>query len=291
MAVYERTYHGYDGPLAPEWSRWLVIPRYGLAQLFASKLFLLLFIAAFFFPVGVGGYIYVVNNLGMLSKLGVQVTGESIAVGGKLFQVFLIVQGCFFSLFITLVAGPTLIATDLRHNGLPLYLARPLSRFEYVAGKASVLVLLLSAITWVPGLLLVGLQVAFGGLDWLGANLRIPLGLLAGSFAVIAVYTMVALAASALMKWRPAATALTFGVIVFSAPVGQVLNEILRTDLGDYLDINMMLQVVWGAVFGSTLVPQLSTLSPALGIVMLTAVCLASVLVIHRRLVAYEVVR
>ena len=46
------------------------------------------------------------------------------------------------------------MSPDLRNNGLPLYLSRPFSRTEYVLGKMSVLLILLSAITWVPGLLL-----------------------------------------------------------------------------------------------------------------------------------------
>ena len=28
MAVYKKAYRGYDGPLTPAWSRFLVIPRY-----------------------------------------------------------------------------------------------------------------------------------------------------------------------------------------------------------------------------------------------------------------------
>ena len=40
MAVYERTYKGYEGEQTPEWSRFLVIPRYAYQQVFASKAFI-----------------------------------------------------------------------------------------------------------------------------------------------------------------------------------------------------------------------------------------------------------
>ena len=43
MAVYEQTYKRYAGPLTPEWSRFLIIPRHALRGTFNSKLF-----AAFF---------------------------------------------------------------------------------------------------------------------------------------------------------------------------------------------------------------------------------------------------
>ena len=40
---------------------------------------------------------------------------------------------------IAVLTGPTLISADLRNNGLPLYFARPLTRWEYVLGKSMVI--------------------------------------------------------------------------------------------------------------------------------------------------------
>ena len=34
MAVYERTYHGYEGSLTPAWSRFLIVPRYSYREVF-----------------------------------------------------------------------------------------------------------------------------------------------------------------------------------------------------------------------------------------------------------------
>ena len=39
MAVYERTYRPYRGALTPEWSRFLVLPRYVYRDIFQKKLF------------------------------------------------------------------------------------------------------------------------------------------------------------------------------------------------------------------------------------------------------------
>ena len=36
MAVYKRSYKSYTGQLTPEWSRWMVIPRYAWQGLFRS---------------------------------------------------------------------------------------------------------------------------------------------------------------------------------------------------------------------------------------------------------------
>ena len=62
------------------------------------------------------------------------------------------------ALFLAAFIGPGQISPDLANNALSLYLARPFSRVEYVLGKMSVLLILMSVMTWVPGLLLFGLQ-------------------------------------------------------------------------------------------------------------------------------------
>ena len=75
--------------------------------------------------------------------------------------------------FVTLLVGPPLVARDLRNNALPLYLCRPFTRAEYVLGKMSVLLILLSAITWIPQLLLFCFQAYLDGAGWFVLNLWI----------------------------------------------------------------------------------------------------------------------
>ena len=92
-----------------------------------------------------------------------------------------------------LIVGPPLVCTDLSHNGLPLYLARPIRRWEYVLGKASVLVILLSAVSWIPLLLMFFLQAYLAGNGWLWDNLRIGAGIFVGSWIWILVLSLLAL--------------------------------------------------------------------------------------------------
>ena len=47
MAVYEQTYKRYVGPLTPEWSRFLIIPRHAYRGVFKSKLFTAFFAICF----------------------------------------------------------------------------------------------------------------------------------------------------------------------------------------------------------------------------------------------------
>jgi hypothetical protein len=74
------------------------------------------------------------------------------------------------ALFLAAFVGPGQVSPDLANNALSLYLARPFSRVEYVLGKMSVLAILMSLMTWMPGLLLFGLQGYLEG--WLDARQR-----------------------------------------------------------------------------------------------------------------------
>ena len=50
MAVYDRTYGGYAGPITPQARRFLILPRYSYQQVFASRLFLSFYVLCFTVP-------------------------------------------------------------------------------------------------------------------------------------------------------------------------------------------------------------------------------------------------
>ena len=68
-----------------------------------------------------------------------------------------------FAVFLAALAGPGLIAPDLANNALPLYFSRPLTRWTYALARLTVLMGMLSIVTWIPGLILFGLQVGLAG--------------------------------------------------------------------------------------------------------------------------------
>src|SRR5579862_384684 len=178
MAVYKRSYRPYEGAFTPAWSRFLILPRYSYAQLFQSR-FLMLFLAAcFFYPLGCAGFVYLSHNLTFLQGLNVQ-AAQFFAVDERFFLYFCNFQGVMASLLTALV-GPSLISPDLSNNALPLYFCRPFSRAEYVAGKFSVLLILLSLITWIPGLIVFAIQASLAGGEWTSAHFRIAGALFLG---------------------------------------------------------------------------------------------------------------
>src|SRR3989441_4407849 len=169
MAVYEVIYKPYLGKLTPEWSRFLVIPRHAFRDVFKSKLFTAFFVVCFAPLLVEAILIYLHHNVNALAILKIDVR-RLLPIDAYFFEAFVGVQAGF-AFLLTLLVGPPLVARDLRNNALPLYLCRPFTRTEYVLGKMSVLLILLSAITWIPQLLLFLFQSYLEGASWFIANL------------------------------------------------------------------------------------------------------------------------
>jgi ABC-2 type transport system permease protein len=163
MAVYRRTYTSYSGALTPPWSRFLVLFRYSRKNLFRSKFQTGFFVLCFFYPLLSLIAIYLAHNLSFLERYSG--SNQLLTIDNKFFFVFITVQGVL-AFMLTAFTGPGLISPDLANGALPLYFCRPFSRAEYVLGKASVLAILLSEITWVPGVILFAVQASLAGSSW-----------------------------------------------------------------------------------------------------------------------------
>ena len=287
MAVYERTYRGYDGSITPEWSRFLVIPRYAAQQVFASKAFIVFLVLCFLYPLFCGIVIYLPHNLNVLKLF--QVTSEQLQgfVSNFFPMQFMYFQG-FLAFMLTFFVSPALVSADLRNNGLPLYLSRPFSKTEYVVGKLTILFLLLSAITWVPGLLLFGLQSYLMGLDWLTDNLRMGLAIFVGSWFWIGVLSLLSLAISAHVRWKPIARIVLLGVFFFGFFFGPMINGIFGIDSGRMLMFLDMMRVLWDGMFGAESVLPFPAWKALLSLGTLAA---ASLFMLAQKIKAYEVIR
>src|SRR2546421_1585993 len=180
MAVYDHTYKQYSGEVTPRWSRFLILPRHLYRSIFQSKLFIAFFVACFIYPLVASILIYLHHNVEALAIFSMSV-GRLVPIDADFFQSLVVGQG-MTAFFITLLIGPPLVSRDLTNNALPLYLCRPFSRVEYVVGKMSVLLILLSLITWIPILLLYLFQSYLEGWGWFAQNIRIACAIFLGSW-------------------------------------------------------------------------------------------------------------
>ncbi len=249
MSVYEHTYKQYLGKLTPEWSRFLVIPRHAFRDVFKSKLFTAFFIVCFIPLLIEAILIYLHHNVNALAILKVDVR-ELIPIDAFFFQTFVNLQGTF-AFFVTLLVGPPLVARDLRNNALPLYLCRPFSRTEYVLGKMSVLLILLSAMTWVPQLLLFLFQSYLEGASWFVNNLSIASAIFIGSVVWILLLALLSQAVSALVKWRVIASAALLGIFFIPSVFGEVVNQIFLTRWGNIISLGALIKNVTAGLFGT----------------------------------------
>src|SRR5215204_5549517 len=249
MAVYEQTYKPYTGKLTPDWSRFLIIPRHAYRAVFNSKLFTAFFVICFL-PVLVEAIlIYLHHNVTALAIMQVNVK-ELVPIDASFFQTFVNIQGGF-AFFVALLVGPPLVSRDLRNNALPLYLCRPFSRTEYVIGKMSVMLILLSAITWIPQLLLFLFQSYLAGFTWFQANVSIAFAIVIASLVWILLLALLSQTISALVKWRVVASGAMLGLFLIPSVFGEFMNLVFLTHWGNIVSLGGLMKNVTGGLFGT----------------------------------------
>ena len=297
MAVYKRTYTRYSGDLTNERWRFAILPRYALKTVFESKLNTTLFTISFLPHLVSIVMIYFRSHLDALLTLapGPARALQFLTIDGNFFLTVFSIE-TMLSFFLVALIGPGLISPDLSNNAMPLYLSRPFSRAEYVVGKLSVLLTLTSLTTWVPGLLLVGLQTSMVGLSWFRDNSRIAAGVVVGSGIWILTISLIALALSAWVKWKPVAIAALFGVFFVAAGFGSASNVLLGMRWGALIDMASSMRMIWRWLFlgESTyqiVTPPFGTLPAWSGLVSMAGICAIALFMLSKRIRAAQVVR
>src|SRR5580692_2783929 len=196
------------------------------------------------YPIGTAGFIYIAHNVSFLKALNPQ-AGNFLEVNEKVFVYFCNFQSVMAYL-LTAIVGPSLVSPDVTNNAMPLYLCRPFTRTEYVLGRMMVVLYLLAWITWIPGLILFGIQADMAGWEWTKTHLWIAWGLFAGLFVWSVILSLIALAISAWVRWKIAAGGLILGVFFVGAGFGAVINAVMRTHNGSLIDIGQMMATATG---------------------------------------------
>ena len=286
MAVYKQSYREYEGRHTALWARFLILPRYSYARLFQSRFLVIFMAVCLFYPLACAAFVYLSHNVPLLTALRFR-SGALPEIDGQFFYVYSVVQGSLAFLLTTLI-GPSLIAPDLSNGAMSLYLSRPFSRAQYVAGKMLVLLLLLSLITWVPGMLLFLIQTGCVGWHWARAY-----AWLAGSIALglgiwITALALIALALSAWVKWKIAAGALILGVFFAGAGFGAAINNVMNTHYGALIDLRLVIHTIWADLFRHDVRMDLSVTEAW---TVLGVSCLLCLGLLAKRIRAFEVVK
>ena len=293
MPVYKRRYNPYSGTLTPQWSRFFVLTKYAFAELFKSRFFVILLILSLVPILFFAGYIFVANNKTVQLLMQMRSAGL-FSVENEYFIMVMIAQ-TQAAFLLNCWVGPVLIAGDLTNGALPLFLSRPFSRADYVLGKLAVLGLLLSAVTWIPGLLLFSLQAGLARNGWIWSHIWMVVPIIFCSAIWILMLSLISLAVSASVKLRIVATGVIFISFFVPAGLGEMYNSIMDTYWGRLLNFTEMFRLILTKGFRERtgLLGPLSRneipVPAAWGVLIL--VCLLSLVILNARLKAREVVR
>lgn len=286
MAVYERAWRRYQGPTTPLRTRFLVVTRFALGEVFSSRLFTAFYVLSLLPSVLALFLIYLRHNVGLLEQMGL--TPEFMGALTMVFFQLLFSWQAVPAFFIALIVSPSLIAADLSNSALPLYLARPIDRRDYVMGKMAVLFLLLSPVTWMAGLLIYALQAYLEGGGWWLENYRIAVAYLVGHLSWILVVSLLSLAISAWVRYKPVARGALFGVLFILSGFSEAVNGITGSSVGDLMNLSKAMVSVVQHLFGG---PSPSRLPVAANWATLVGTGLVSIWLLNRKLRAHEEVR
>jgi ABC-2 type transport system permease protein len=218
MPIHDQGYQRYQGQRVPVGRAWWTMARMHLITAFKRRWFLLLVVAGWARFLGYAAF-YIIGPVFIPQMASFAQTNP------QTFRNFLNGQG-FFVFLITIVLGG-LIADDRRANALQLYLSKPVTRIEYILGKAAPLLILILGLTLVPALCLIVLQIVFSGsVSFLANNLFLLPAITLASLVRALLSTFMILALSSLSKSRRFVAIMYAGIIFFTLAMQQVLRAI-----------------------------------------------------------------
>jgi ABC-2 type transport system permease protein len=276
VPIHDQGYRRYDGQRITHARSWLVIARAGIVERLRERRFLVLMLVAWLLFAVRAVQIYFGATI---------VRASFLAPSDETFHSFL-TQQRLFVFFITIYAGAGLIASDRQANALQLYLSKPITRYDYIAGKLATLAAFLIAVTWVPAMLLLALQILFSGsLEFVSSHPRLVPAITITSVLQVALASITMLALSSLSRSRRFAAMLYVLVTVFAGAVERVLQTATGAAGWVLLSPQNTLLVVSDALFG--IEPEIPVPIALIAIVTLVAVCVA---VLERRVRPVDVV-
>jgi ABC-2 type transport system permease protein len=277
MPIHDQGYRRYGGKRLRHGSAWWVIARTQLRAALKYRLFIMLLIASYI-P-------FVVRAVQTYLSTSVQAV-PMLAISAQTFRDFLDQQAIFIFL-ITIALGGA-IADDRRANALQLYLSKPLTRVEYVLGRLVPVLACLLAVTLLPALVLLLLQIAFSGSTaFVRQNLFLLPAITIASLTQALLSSCAILALSSLSKSRRFVAIMYAGVIFFSSAMSAVLRGITGSRAWVAISPGDLIDVIADAVFrvgGSRPLP----VPVAVGVV--AALIVVFALILERRVRAVEVV-
>jgi ABC-2 type transport system permease protein len=278
MPIHDQGYRRYGGQRAPAGRAWSVIAKAGVRTLLSKRAFIALLLLSWIPFLVRAVQIYAATNLPQAAFL---------APDTRMFRQFLEQQEVFL-FFITVYAGAGLIATDRRANALQIYLSKPLTRIEYIFGKLAILMTFLLAVTWVPAIFLLLIQIMFSGsFRFFFDNLFLFPAITVFSFIQVVAVASAMLALSSLSKSSRYVGVLYAGLIFFSQALYGIVFGITRDSRLAWMSVASDLAQIGDAIFR---LPLRFKMSVPVAFLVVVALVVVSGLILEKRVRGVEVV-
>lgn len=212
MPLYDLSYRRFDGSRTPRFARPVAMALSQGKLLLKRRSFLLL-LGLSWIPVIVrAAQIYFVRQFPEAFPF--------VTIDALLWHEFLSQQVVFLPvLLVALYTGAGAIASDLSTGAFVIFLSKPISRTDYVIGKAIPVLASLLLVTLVPALVLLTVEVFITeGLDLFDATPLLPISLIGYSVWMCLYFTLGVLAVSSLAR-SPRVAGAGFGALALGSKV------------------------------------------------------------------------
>jgi ABC-2 type transport system permease protein len=279
VPIHDQSYRRYGGVRASASRAWTVIAVAGIKSYLSRRVMLgILF----------GAWINVIVRLiGFYFSESVTQAAALFGPSAQLFRNFLGEQN-FFVFVIAIYVGSGLIALDRKANALQIYLSKPLTRVDYIAGKMAILATFLLFVTFVPAMvLLIGQILLSGSFAFASANLTLFPSITLFAFLEVLVVSCAVLALSSLTTSTRYVAVMFAGVMFFTEAIFGTLRLITASTNASWVSLTASLAQVGDVIF--RLPPRYQTPS-AVSFIVVAALVAVSISVLERRVRGVEVV-
>jgi len=278
MPIHDQGYQRYAGSRSALGRSWQVMTRAGVMAMITQRRFIFMMIGAWIPFVVRAVQIYVSATFQQVAFL---------APKGDTFREFLDQQGLFV-FFMTVWVGAGLIANDRRANALQLYLSKPMTSAEYIAGKLAVLFIFLLSVTLLPAIVLLITQAMFAGsLTFIRNNLYLLPAITLHSLIEVTLAASTMLALSSMAKSSRFVAIMYAGLFFFTTAMFNALRGITGSTKFAWLSPTASLEQLGDVIFRLTPRYQLSPVIAATTVLVLIA---GSIAILLRRVRGVEIV-
>jgi len=278
VPIHDQGYRRYLGTRAAIGRSWQVMTKVGVMSVISRRVFVAVMLLAYLNFVIQAVRIYVSETFAQAAFL---------APKGETFREFLDQQGPF-AFFVAIFVGAGLIANDRRANALQLYLSKPMTSAEYIAGKLAILFIFLVGVTFLPAMLLLLTQAVFAGsLTFVRNNLYLFPAITLFSLAQVLLAACTMLALSSMSKSARFVAVMYAGLFFFTTALFNALRGITGRSSFAWLSPTASLAQLGDVIF--RLEPRYQ-MHPAIAAFVVVVLIAGSIAILMRRVRGVEIV-